>query len=523
MPAKFLGGYMARKIIELKNISKSFDGVKAVDNLNLYINENEFITLLGPSGCGKTTTLRMIGGFEKPDVGDIIFNGFKINDLQPYERPVNTVFQRYALFPHLNVSGNIAFGLKNYNRILQEIKVSVKKEFENEKLNCEEKLKKFDLSTEEKKEIKSRLKDIKNEIKIKVNEIKKELILKELDKVEIRYEKHFASIDEKIKKLLEGDNYYKNIENAKSRLAEIDVMINENVKNKSKLENRYRDEIFELRLIISENELKKLEKKKNEYEVRKAFEIKSAYSLMPSKYAIEEAIAEVLQLVKLEGFEKRKIDSLSGGQMQRVAIARAIVNKPKILLLDEPLAALDLKLRQNMQYELKEMQRDLGITFIYVTHDQEEALTMSDTIVVMNEGEIIQIGTPEDIYNEPKNRFVASFIGESNIIRGQYVGEKQVKFMNAVFECVDTNFKIGEVCDVVIRPEDFDIVAIGGAKLVGKVDAVVFKGVHFEICVIIQGKEFVVHDYRIAIVGEEIGLSVDPDEIHLMKVRNEKS
>ena len=243
---------------------------------------------------------------------------------------------------------------------------------------------------------------------------------------------------------------------------------------------------------------------------------------MMTKKQIREAVLNALRLVKLDGYADRKIDTLSGGQQQRVAIARAIVNRPKILLLDEPLAALDLKLRQNMQYELKEMQRQLGITFIFVTHDQEEALTMSDTIVVMNNGYIQQIGTPEDIYNEPQNRFVANFIGESNIISGEYVGNKQVKFMNQVFDCVDENFEVGEACDVVIRPEDFDRVPLDKAKLVGKVESVVFKGVHFEICAMINGMEFVIHDYEVAHVGDEIGLSVDPYEIHLMKVLKEE-
>jgi len=242
---------------------------------------------------------------------------------------------------------------------------------------------------------------------------------------------------------------------------------------------------------------------------------------MMSKHHIKEAVQEALKLVKLEGFENRRINQLSGGQQQRVAIARAIVNKPKILLLDEPLAALDLKLRQNMQYELKEMQRKLGITFIFVTHDQEEALTMSDTVVVMNKGEIQQIGTPQDIYNEPKNRFVASFIGESNIIRGRYLGNRKVEFLGAVFDCVDDNFEVGEECDVVIRPEDFDVVDPKDAKLVGVVDATIFKGVHFEICAIVNGQEFVIHKYENANVGDKIGLSVDPYEIHLMKVENE--
>lgn len=346
---------MGKKLIQLKGITKIYDDEAVVDNIDLYINENEFITLLGPSGCGKTTTLRMIGGFEKPDKGEIILNDVVVNDLPPYERPINTVFQRYALFPHLNVFDNVAFGLRNAKVPKEEINARVE---------------------------------------------------------------------------------------------------------------------------------------------------------------------AALKLVSLPNFASRKVALLSGGQQQRVAIARAIVNRPKILLLDEPLAALDLKLRQNMQYELKEMQRKLGITFIYVTHDQEEALTMSDTIVVMNKGKIQQIGTPTGIYNEPKNRFVANFIGESNIMEGKYIKPNWVQFMGTEFECIDTHFSAGEAVDVVIRPEDFDIIPATDAKLSGVVSSSVFKGVHFELCVMIQGKEFVVHTYENRPVGSEIGLKVDAYEIHLMKVEN---
>lgn len=371
------------KIIELKNIVKTYDGETAVDHINLYIRENEFITLVGPSGCGKTTTLRMIGGFEKPDEGEIIMNGEVVNNVPPHKRPINTVFQRYALFPHLNAYGNVAFGLNNRS----------------------------------------------------------------------------------YKELLEFFG-----------------------------EEKVKDKALELYGRISMRLLKK------------------AINVL-----IDESVKEALKLVNLEGFEKRKVDSMSGGQQQRVAIARAIINKPKILLLDEPLAALDLKLRQNMQYELKEMQRKLGITFVFVTHDQEEALTMSDTVVVMSKGVIQQIGTPEDIYNEPKNSFVANFIGESNIIHGIYKGQKIVNFMGQDFECVDENFSENEEVQVVIRPEDWDVVPLNEAKLVGVVDASVFKGVHFEHCVIIQGKEIIVHTYEFVKVGEQIGLNVDPYEIHLMK------
>jgi len=343
---------MSKKLIELKGVTKVYDDTAVVNNISLYINENEFVTLLGPSGCGKTTTLRMIGGFEKPDQGDIIVNGVVVNDLPPYERPINTVFQRYALFPHLNVFDNIAFGLRNRKVPKEEIK---------------------------------------------------------------------------------------------------------------------------------------------------------------------QRVQEALKMVSLPNFASRKVTNLSGGQQQRVAIARAIVNRPKILLLDEPLAALDLKLRQNMQYELKEMQRKLGITFIYVTHDQEEALTMSDTIVVMKDGVIQQIGTPFGIYNEPNNRFVANFIGESNLFEGTYLHQNLVRFMGQEWDCIDTNFADGEKVDVIIRPEDWDIIPAQGAKLSGPITNNIFKGVHFELCVMIGGKEFVVHTYENHPVGETIGLKVDSFEIHLMK------
>ena len=378
-----------KPIIEVKGVSKFFGEKTALDNINLSIKKGEFVTILGPSGCGKTTLLRLIAGFQTASEGVIRIAGEEITQTPPHKRPVNTVFQKYALFPHLNVYGNVAFGLNN--RTYQEL---------------------IDFYTI----------DIVNK------------------KVEELYPK-------------------KNINQKPSRM-----------------------------------------------------QLKKAIHAL-----IDESVKNALKMVNLEGYEKRKVDSMSGGQQQRIAIARAIINKPKILLLDEPLAALDLKLRQNMQYELKEMQRKLGITFIFVTHDQEEALTMSDTVVVMSKGVIQQIGTPEDIYNEPKNSFVANFVGESNIIQGIYNGNKQVTFMNQTFECVDENFKVGEEVQVVIRPEDWDVVPLDKAKLIGRVDASVFKGVHFEHCVIIQEKELIVHTYEFVKVGEQIGLNVDPYEIHLMK------
>jgi spermidine/putrescine transport system ATP-binding protein len=397
---------MAKKLIELHDVVKEFDGEIVVNHMNLYINENEFVTFVGPSGCGKTTTLRMIGGFEQPTSGTIILDGVSVNDIPAHKRPINTVFQRYALFPHLNVFGNVAFGLKN--KSVKDLRLFFgEEEYASARsIYFEKKLANKKISDEEKKH-----------------------------KLEDLFSKK--------------DSYF-----TEKRI--LHVLIEKNVK-------------------------------------------------------------EALRRVKLEGFETRSIEQMSGGQMQRVAIARAIINKPKVLLLDEPLAALDLKLRENMQYELKEMQKALGITFVFVTHDQEEALTMSDRVVVMNHGVIQQVGTPEDIYNEPKNSFVANFVGESNIMNGIYTSFRHVTFFGHDFECVDENFAIGEKCQVVIRPEDWDVVDVKEASLVGVVDDSVFKGVHFELCVIVQGKEVVVHTYENIPVGHPVGLSVDPYEIHLMK------
>ncbi len=340
------------KVIELKGVSKSFDGETVLDSINLDIYDNEFITLLGPSGCGKTTTLRIIGGFETPDSGEVYFDGKNITDVPPYKRRVNTVFQKYALFPHLNVYENIAFGL---------------------------------------------------------------------------------------------------------RVAKV------------------------------------------------------------SEAEISERVKEMLALVNLKGFERRHVTTLSGGQQQRVAIARALINKPRVLLLDEPLAALDLKLRKDMQNELKSIQQKTGITFIFVTHDQEEALSMSDTVVVMNAGSIIQIGTPTDIYNEPINAYVADFIGESNIIDGVMLADNCVRFANHVFDCVDGGFEKNEPVDVVVRPEDVDVVPIEKGMLRGKVTSVTFKGVHYEIIVDISGFKWMIQTTDYVAPDAEIGIYIEPDAIHIMK------
>lgn len=342
---------MSNVILTLNNISKSFDGTSVLENFHLEIKEHEFVTLLGPSGCGKTTTLRIIGGFENPDSGDVFFEGKSISKLPPNKRPFNTVFQKYSLFSHMNIYENVAFGLK-------------------------------------------------------IKKMKKELI--------------------------------------------------------------------------------------------------------------EQKVSEALKMVNLEGFEKRMPDSLSGGQQQRIAIARAIVNEPRVLLFDEPLGALDLKLRQEMQFELKNLQRKLGITFLYVTHDQEEALTMSDTVVVMSEGVIQQSGSPVDIYNEPKNAFVASFIGESNIISGVMAEDFKVQFAGREFACVDKGFAKNEPVDVVIRPEDIHIVPYGQGMLDVCVTSVVFKGVHYEM--LLEGENFtwLVQSTKAQQEGEKLSINIFEDEIHIM-------
>ena len=394
---------MKKAIIELKNVSLRYDDDPEnpiVNNINLQIYENEFVTLLGPSGCGKTTTLRMIAGFQTPTEGEVIIDGKVFNDIPPYARPINTVFQRYALFPHLNVIDNVKIGLNN-------------------------------------RPLKNLIEFFGGEEKI-LNEIKEEKLAKGLP-----------------------------------------------------LEKASKANYFEINKKINEH--------------------------------IDVAAKNALSLVKLNGYEKRKIDQMSGGQQQRVAIARAIINKPKILLLDEPLAALDLKLRQNMQYELKEMQRALGITFIFVTHDQEEAMTMSDRVVVMQDGIIQQLGTPEDIYNEPVNPFVANFIGETNIVRGTYIHEGLIEFLGVEFAIQGYKFEDGEQVDVVIRPEDWDVVPLDQAKLIGTVTSRIFKGVHYEICAMFGDKEIVIHAYETPNVGDKIGLKVDPYEIHLMKVVEEEA
>ena len=359
---------MSKELIRLKDCVMAYDDGVVLDHINLYINDKEFLTLLGPSGCGKTTTLRIIGGFLTPTSGDVLFDGVRINHVPPHKREVNTVFQKYALFPHLNVYENVAFGLRLGKTVT-------------------------------------------------------------------------------------------NVVNGKSTAKKVKI---------------------------------------------------------PEK-EIHQRVMEMLEIVNLKGFEKRSISALSGGQQQRVAIARALVNQPKVLLLDEPLGALDMRLRKDMQNELKRIQQAMGITFIYVTHDQEEALAMSDTVVVMDEGKIQQIGTPEDIYNEPKNAFVADFIGESNIIDGIMRADEVVEIFNRRFQCLDGGFAKDEPVDVVIRPEDVDIVPEDQGQLKGTVTSVTFKGVHYDTIVDFYGFKWLIQTTEYHPVGTVIGIHLDPDCIHVMK------
>ena len=359
---------MSKELIRLKDCVMAYDDGVVLDHINLYINDKEFLTLLGPSGCGKTTTLRIIGGFLTPTSGDVLFDGVRINHVPPHKREVNTVFQKYALFPHLNVYENVAFGLRLGKTVT-------------------------------------------------------------------------------------------NVVNGKSTAKKVKI---------------------------------------------------------PEK-EIHQRVMEMLEIVNLKGFEKRSISALSGGQQQRVAIARALVNQPKVLLLDEPLGALDMRLRKDMQNELKRIQQEMGITFIYVTHDQEEALAMSDTVVVMDGGRIQQIGTPEDIYNEPKNAFVADFIGESNIIDGIMRADEVVEIFNRKFRCLDKGFEQDEPVDVVIRPEDVDIVAENQGQLKGTVTSVTFKGVHYDTIVDFYGFKWLIQTTEYHPVGTVIGIHLDPDCIHVMK------
>jgi spermidine/putrescine transport system ATP-binding protein len=427
-------------LIELKDITKEFNGQVVLRGIDLTIEQNEFVTLLGPSGCGKTTTLRIIGGFVEPSAGEVLFDGKNILDTPAHKRPTNTVFQRYALFPHLDVFENVAFGLRVKTDAFSTLtKIRV-------------------LSDQYQEKIKSTndpylIKQLKKELKIEISNLRD------------------PNADKK-KEINNLEKQYK---------LESDITIKHEIKNKIK-------------------------------------DIKDTFVTKKSREKeIEQKVQKYLKMVGLEGYETRAVHKLSGGQQQRVAIARALINEPKVLLLDEPLAALDLKLRQEMQYELKEIQRNSGITFIFVTHDQEEALTMSDKIVVMNQGEIYQIGTPEDIYNEPANTFVAKFIGESNIIQGVMKDDYLVSFDGKDYVCVDKGFAKLENVDIVIRPEDIDIVAKGEGLLTGVVDSIAFKGVHYEIDVKTIDRIYTIHTTDYADEGTEIDIKFNPEDLHVME------
>lgn len=427
-------------LIELKDLTKAFNGQVVLRGIDLEIEKNEFVTLLGPSGCGKTTTLRIIGGFVEPSAGEVLFDGKSILDTPAHKRHTNTVFQRYALFPHLDVFENVAFGLRVKN---DSIKTFEKIKTIRDKFNTDIAVKKD---------------------KIDVKELKKAMI-------------------QEIKKLRDRDYEKKN-----------------EIKD---LKNKYK---------TSETSIEKKNIKEK---------IRNLTLSLSSKKSIEKEITlkvvKHLKMVGLEGYEKKSIHKLSGGQQQRVAIARALINEPKVLLLDEPLAALDLKLRQEMQYELKEIQRNAGITFIYVTHDQEEALTMSDKIVVMNQGEIYQIGTPEDIYNEPANTFVAKFIGESNIISSIMKDDYLVNMDGVDYQCVDKGFARNQEVDVVIRPEDIDIVKLGSGVLSGVITSVAFKGVHYEIDVETKDRIYTIHTTDFVEFGTKTDLIFGPEDLHIME------
>jgi len=420
-------------LIELKDVTKEFNGQVVLRGIDLVIEQNEFVTLLGPSGCGKTTTLRIIGGFIDPTSGEVLFDGKDILSVPSHKRPTNTVFQRYALFPHLDVYENVAFGLRVKGANIEQSKAI----------------------SQLKKEYQETIKKMKNEVK----QAKLELRSKGFDKE--AYKEEIYKID--------GDLY-------------------------KKIEEVYNEKQEKIHHIKQTN----LNKKDFEQ-------------------LVNNKVTKYLKMVGLEGYERRSVSKLSGGQQQRVAIARALINEPKVLLLDEPLAALDLKLRQEMQYELKELQRSAGITFIFVTHDQEEALTMSDKIVVMNHGEIQQIGTPEDIYNEPINTFVAKFIGESNIIPGIMKDDLLVSFDGVDYVCVDKGFAKNEKVDIVIRPEDIDIVPLGKGILSGVVDSVAFKGVHYEIDVITKDRTFTIHTTDYQKEGTKVDIVFGPEDLHVME------